>query len=73
MTYIKYMNKGEMIMYGFDFQAASEVAIRLAGVARRANLFGHDRERILEEILFMAEDYAKLAARIEAQMEKEAA
>lgn len=73
MTYIKYMNKGEMIMNGFDFQAASEVAIRLAGVARRANLFGHDRERILEEILFMAEDYAKLAARIEAQMEKEAA
>lgn len=60
-------------MNGFDFQAASEVAIRLAGVARRANLFGHDRERILEEILFMAEDYAKLAARIEAQMEKEAA
>lgn len=73
MTYIKYMNKGEMKMNGFDFQAATEVAIRLAGVARRANLFGHDRERLLEEILFVAEDYAKLAARIEAQMEKEAA
>lgn len=73
MTYIKGTNKGEMIMNGFDFQAATEVAIRLAGVARRANLFGHDRERLLEEILFVAEDYAKLAARIEAQMEEEAA
>lgn len=60
-------------MYGFDVQAATEVAVRLAGVARRANLFGHDRERILEEILFMAEDYAKLAARIEVQIEREAA
>lgn len=73
MTYIRGTDKGETKMNGFDFQAATEVAIRLAGVARRANLFGHDRERILEEILFMAEDYAKLAARIEAQMEKEAA
>ena len=60
-------------MNGFDFQAATEVAVRLAGVARRACLFGHDRERILEEILFMAEDYAKLAARIEAEMERKAA
>ena len=70
MTYIKYMNKGETVM---DIQAATEVAKRLTGIARRAVTFGHDRERILEEILFMAEDYARLAARIEAQMEKEAA
>jgi hypothetical protein len=62
-----------MVMNGYDIQAATEVAIRLAGVARRANLFGHDRERIIDEILFLVEDYTKLAARIELQMEKEAA
>ncbi len=60
-------------MNGYDIQAATEVAIRLAGVARRANLFGHDRERILEEILFLVEDYTKLADRIEAELVKEAA
>jgi hypothetical protein len=67
------MNKGEITMNGFDYQSATEVAIRLAGVARRANLFGHSRERIIEEILFLAEDYAKVAAQIEVHMEKEAA
>ena len=60
-------------MNGFDYQSATEVAIRLAGVVRRANLFDQGRERIIEEILFLAEDYAKVAAQIEAQMEKEAA
>ena len=60
-------------MNGYDYQAAFEVAKRLASIARRADSFGHDRGRVLEEILFMAEDYAKLAARIEAQMEREAA
>ena len=60
-------------MNGFDVHSATEVAVRLAGVARRANLFGHDRERILEEILFLVEDYTKLADRIEAEMEREVA
>ena len=60
-------------MNGFDYQSATEVAIRLAGVARRANLWGHSRERIIEEILFLAEDYDKVAAQIEVQMEKKAA
>lgn len=60
-------------MHGFDYQAASEVATVLAGVARRAKLFGHDRERILEEILFVSENYAKLATRIDAQQQKAAA
>jgi len=67
------MNKGEITMNGFDYQSATEVAIRLAGVARRANLWDHSRERIIEEILFLAEDYAKVAAQIEVQMEKKAA
>jgi hypothetical protein len=58
-------------MNGYDIQAALEVAKRLAGIARRADTFGQDRQRVLEEILFMAEDYAKLADRIEAVMEQE--
>jgi hypothetical protein len=58
-------------MNGYDIQSALEVAKRLAGIARRADMFGQDRQRVLEEILFMAEDYAKLADRIEAAMEQE--
>ena len=58
-------------MNGYDIQSALEVAKRLAGIARRADMFGQDRQRVLEEILFMAEDYTKLAARIEAAMEQE--
>jgi len=58
-------------MNGYDIQAALEVAKRLAGIARRADMFGQDRQRVLEEILFMAEDYSKLADRIEAAMEQE--
>jgi hypothetical protein len=58
-------------MNGYDIQSALEVAKRLAGIARRADMFGQDRQRVLEEILFMAEDYAKLADRIETAMEQE--
>lgn len=60
-------------MRGFDYQSATEVAVVLAGIVRRAKMFGHDRERILEDIAFLSEDYSKLAARIDAQLEKEAA
>lgn len=73
MTYIKYMNKGEIMMNGFDVHSATEVAVMLAGIARRAKMFGHSRERILEDVMFLSENYSKLAARIDAQMEKEAA
>jgi len=31
------------------------------------------RERILEDVMFLSENYAKLALRIDAEMEKEAA
>ena len=55
-------------MNGFDIHSANEVATRLAGIARRANMFGHDRERLIEEVLFLAEDYTKLAIRIEESM-----
>ena len=60
-------------MNGFDVQAALEVANTLRSMQRRANNFAHDRERLLLEIGFMAENYEKLAERIEDMMEQEAA
>lgn len=55
-------------MNGFDIQSALEVATQLRSMQRRANTFGHNRERVLEEISFMAENFEKLASRIEDQM-----
>lgn len=62
-----------MMMNGFDIQSATEVAKRLAGIARRADTFGHSRERVIEEIMYMAEDFQKLAERIEDLMFNEMA
>lgn len=50
---------------GFDVQSATEVAKVMRGIARRAETFGHDRERVLEEIIYYAENMEKLAQRIE--------
>ena len=58
-------------MNGFDVQSALEVAKKIRGIARRADMFGHDRARLIEEILFYAEDMEKVAARIEEDMEDE--
>lgn len=58
-------------MNGFDVQAALEVANKMRGIARRANTFGHDRARLIEEILFYAEDMEKIATCIEENMEDE--
>jgi hypothetical protein len=38
-----------------------EFAEKLRGIARRADMFGHDRARVLEEIIFAAENYEKVA------------
>lgn len=73
MTYIKYMNKGEITMNGFDVGSALEVAGKFTGLARRAKTFGYSKERILEELEYLADNYIQVAARIEAQMEREAA
>ena len=51
-----------------DYQSAEAVAIRLEGIRRRADLFGQDRERVLLEIEFLAEDFRKWAAKIEQEM-----
>lgn len=58
-------------MNGFDIQSANEVAKQLRSLQRRANLFAHDRERILLEIGFMAENFDKLAEVIEDTMERD--
>ena len=55
-------------MNGFDIQSATQVAKQLRSLQRRANNFAHDRERLLLEIGFLAEDFEKLADRIEGQM-----
>lgn len=60
-------------MNGFDVGSALEVAGQFAGLARRARAFGYSKERMLEELEYLADNYIKVAARIEAQVEKEAA
>lgn len=58
-------------MNGFDIQSANEVAKQLRSMQRRAHNFAHDRERLLLEIGFMAENFEKLVDRIESQMYEE--
>jgi len=51
-----------------DYQSAEAIAIRLEGIRRRADLFGQDRDSVLLEIEFLAEDFRKWAAKIEEEM-----
>ena len=60
-------------MNGFDVGSALEVAGQFASLARRAKTFGYSKERILEELEYLADNYIQVAARIELQMKKEAA
>ena len=62
-----------MMMNGFDVGSALEVAGQFTSLARRAKTFGYSKERILEELEYLADNYIQVAARIELQMEKEAA
>jgi Na+/phosphate symporter len=50
-----------------------EFAKSLRNIARRADTFGHDRQRVLEELIFAAENYEKVADHLEKQMIEEAA
>lgn len=45
-----------------------EFAQKLRGIARRADMFGHDRDRVLEELIFAAENYESVAERLENDM-----
>lgn len=56
-----------------DLQTLFAVIDRLEGMQRRARNFGHDRDRIIDEIAFAIEDYRRQADRIETQMERECA
>lgn len=62
-----------MMMNGFDVGSALEVAGNFTSLARRAKTFGYTKERILEELEYLADNYTRVAARIEAMMEEEAA
>lgn len=45
-----------------------EFAKRLRTITRRADTFGHNRQSILEELIFMAELYETQAEKIEMDM-----
>jgi hypothetical protein len=45
-----------------------EFAKSLRSIARRADTFGHDRQHILEELIFAAENLEKVAEYMESQM-----
>ena len=45
-----------------------EFAKNLRSIVRRAENFGHDRQRVLEELIFAAENYEAVAERLEMQM-----
>ena len=51
-----------------DHRDLNEIAKKLRGIARRADTFGHNRQRILEELIFAAENYEAHAERIEMDM-----
>lgn len=54
-----------------DIQTALSVADHFARIARCADRFGYDRERLIEELKAAAENYKRVAQNIERQMEKE--
>lgn len=54
-----------------DLQAALSVADHFARIARRALMFGHTRDQILEELIAAGENYTRVAQHIELQMEEE--
>lgn len=69
MTYIR-GTKGGTAM---DVQSAMEVATRLRGVIRSADVWGFSREEMLIAIASLALQYDELALDIELQLEREAA
>lgn len=52
-----------------DIPSAYEFAKRLRDTARRADTFGHDRQTILEQLIFVAELYETRAEQLEMEME----
>lgn len=56
-----------------DIQSALSVADHFARIARCAERFGYDRERLIEELIAASQNYNRVAENIEKQMEREAA
>jgi len=56
-------------MNGFDVQSATLVSKTFAGLIRRAETYGHSREEIFDELLYLAMHYDKLAKQIENEMQ----
>lgn len=48
-----------------DIQSSYEFAKMLRSIARRADTFGHSRQRILEELVYAAENYERIAENLE--------
>lgn len=60
-------------MNGFDIQSATEVANKLRSIQRRAINYSKTRDELLSDIGMYIQDMEALAARIDSQMEQEAA
>jgi hypothetical protein len=45
-----------------------EFAVALRKLLRRADRFGYDRQKFAEEVLFLAENYEKVAEHLEMEM-----
>ena len=54
-----------------DIQTTLEFADKLRGIVRRADMFGHDRQRVIEELIYAAENYESVADRFADQMYQE--
>lgn len=51
-----------------DLHSALEIAKRMRSLARRADMFGYDRQAVLEAIVAIAENYEEVAQRVEQEM-----
>lgn len=51
-----------------DIQAAQEIARKMRSLARRADSYGYNRQKVLEAIIEIAENYEEVSDRIELQM-----
>lgn len=54
-----------------DFQSAQSISEHFARIARCADRFGYTRETLIEELVAASENYKRIAAHIERQMEEE--
>ena len=58
--------------YNLDMQTNDAITSRLASIVRRANMFNHDRDDILEEISYLIQTLQVNAAQVEKRMISEA-